>query len=132
MSTSPTSYKTLLTSTSHTYNYYSSVSPASKTTILFIHGFPYTSKIWRHAITHFEKLGYGCIAPDILGHGKTSKPLKPAEYAAPVAAKSMVDILDKEGAKEAVVVGHDWYVFPFSLFWGADHLAWTWLTEVDI
>lgn len=110
MSTSPENYKTALTSAGHTYNYYSSASPTSKTTLLFIHGFPYTSKIWRHQVTHFEKLGYGCVVPDILAHGKTSKPADPKEYAMPVSAKSMVEILDKEGVERAVVVGHDWYV----------------------
>ncbi|KAH7321916.1 Alpha/Beta hydrolase protein [Rhexocercosporidium sp. MPI-PUGE-AT-0058] len=108
MSTSPENYKQVLTSAGHTYNYYSSASPKSKTTILFIHGAPYTAKIWRHQVTHFEKLGFGCIVPDILGHGKTSKPSNPAEYALPVAAKSMMDILDEEGVDKAVVVGHDW------------------------
>lgn len=111
MSTSPEKYKQILTSAGHTYNYYSSASPSSNTTLLFIHGFPYTSKIWRHQVSHFEKLGYSCIVPDILAHGKTSKPTNPAEYAMPVSAKSMVDILDEEGVDRAVVVGHDWYVF---------------------
>ncbi|KAK0099640.1 hypothetical protein ONS95_013464 [Cadophora gregata] len=101
-------YKQVLTSSKHTYNYYSSASPKSKTTILFIHGFPYSSKIWRDQISHFEKLGYGCIAPDILGHGKTSKPKDPAEYSCPVASRSMIDILDAEGVEKAIIVGHDW------------------------
>ncbi|KAH7393596.1 Alpha/Beta hydrolase protein [Cadophora sp. MPI-SDFR-AT-0126] len=108
MSTYPEKYKQVLTSAGHTYNYYTSASPKSKTTILFIHGFPYTSKIWRHQVAHFEKLGYGCIVPDILGHGKTSKPTNPAEYTMPSSAKSMVEILDEEGVERAIVVGHDW------------------------
>lgn len=115
MSISTENYKEIVTAAGHTYNYYSSAAPKSKTTILFIHGAPYTSKIWRHQVAHFEKLGFGCIVPDILGHGKTSKPTKPEEYALPIAAKSMMDILDEESVDRAVVVGHDWYVMIYVL-----------------
>ncbi|KAL2068367.1 hypothetical protein VTL71DRAFT_16465 [Oculimacula yallundae] len=108
MSISTDNYKQTTTSAGHTYNYYSSAAPKSKKTILFIHGAPYTSKIWRHSVAHFENLGYGCIVPDILGHGKTSKPSNSAEYSMPIGAKSMIDILDNEGVNSVVVVGHDW------------------------
>lgn len=107
MSISTESDKQVQTSAGHTYNYYSSVSPSNKTTVLFIHGLPYSSKIWRHQIVYFEKLGYGYIAPDILGRGKTSKPLDPAQYTGVMNTKSMIDILDKEGVDCAIVVGHD-------------------------
>ncbi|KAH6876793.1 Alpha/Beta hydrolase protein [Thelonectria olida] len=100
-------YKKLCTSTGHSYNYYSSVHP-SKTTILFAHGFPYTANIWRHHIAHFEELGYGCIAPDMLGLGASDKPRNAQDFASKVMAQSMVDILSAEGVDKAVVVGHDW------------------------
>jgi pimeloyl-ACP methyl ester carboxylesterase len=100
-------YKKLCTSTGHNYNYYSSVHP-SKTTILFAHGFPYTANIWRHHIAHFEELGYGCIAPDMLGLGASDKPYNAQDFASKVMAQSMVDILSAEGVHKAVVVGHDW------------------------
>lgn len=100
-------YKKLCTSTGHSYNYYSSVHP-SKTTILFAHGFPYTANIWRHHIAHFEELGYGCIAPDMLGLGASDKPRNAQDFASKVMAQSMVDILSAESVDKAVVVGHDW------------------------
>ncbi|KAL9567465.1 hypothetical protein ACKAV7_008415 [Fusarium commune] len=100
-------YKRLCTSTGHSYNYYSSVHP-NKTTIFFAHGFPYTANIWRHHIAHFEELGYGCIAPDMLGLGASDKPYNAQNFASKVMAQSMVDILSAEDVDEAVVVGHDW------------------------
>lgn len=99
--------KKLCASTGHTYSYYSSVDPG-KTTILFLHGFPYTANIWRRHIAHFEDLGYGCIAPDMLGFGGSEKPRSAEDFAAKVMAQSMVDILSAEGVDNAVVIGHDW------------------------
>jgi pimeloyl-ACP methyl ester carboxylesterase len=70
--------KTFRASTGHTYNYYSSAH-ADKTTILFIHGFPYTTNIWRKHVAYFETRGFGCVVPDMLGLGQTDKPHNPEE-----------------------------------------------------
>ncbi|RYP26554.1 hypothetical protein DL768_011694 [Monosporascus sp. mg162] len=100
-------YKKLRTNTGHTYNYYTSAHP-EKTTILFIHGFPYTANIWRWHIALFERLGYGCIAPDLLGMGGSDKPLNPKDYTGKAIAQSLCDILIAEGIEKVVVIGHDW------------------------
>lgn len=100
-------YKEFQTSTGHKYRYYTSALAAERT-ILFVHGFPYTANIWRRHVALFEKLGYRCIVPDILGHGGTDKPRTPQDYCARTSAESMADILTNEGVEQAVVIGHDW------------------------
>ncbi|CAF4210261.1 unnamed protein product, partial [Rotaria sordida] len=37
-------------------------------TILFLHGFPSSLHSWRHQIDHFHRLGYGCLAPNLMGY----------------------------------------------------------------
>ncbi len=41
--------------------------------ILFIHGIPTSSYVWRNVIPHLKDLGR-CIAPDLIGFGKSGKP----------------------------------------------------------
>ncbi len=41
--------------------------------ILFLHGFPTSSYVWRKVIPHLSTLGR-CIAPDLLGMGNSDKP----------------------------------------------------------
>jgi haloalkane dehalogenase len=41
--------------------------------ILFLHGVPTSSYIWRNIIPHLAPLGR-CIAPDLIGFGKSDKP----------------------------------------------------------
>lgn len=120
-----TRYKELQTSSGHKYRYYTSIATTGKT-ILFIHGFPYTANIWRSHVAFFEKLGYGCIVPDTLGHGGSDKPYNPQDYCARTSAESMVDILNNEGVEQAIVIGHDWgslIASRFALFFSERTLA---------
>ncbi|CAG9952385.1 unnamed protein product [Clonostachys rosea f. rosea IK726] len=99
--------KNFRASTGHTYNYYSSAH-ADKTTILFIHGFPYTANIWRKHVAYFETRGFGCVVPDLLGLGQTDKPHSPEDYCPKTSAQSLAEILQYEEVQDTVVVGHDW------------------------
>jgi soluble epoxide hydrolase/lipid-phosphate phosphatase len=92
------------------YKYLFSSPKDKKQTLLFLHGFPSTSRDWRHQIAFFQEQGYGIIAPDMLGYGETAKPVNPEEYKWSLMAADMVDILDHENVDKAVVVGHDWFV----------------------
>ena len=105
----PRSYKDILTKSGHTYHAF--VSPpkhASKPTLLFVHGFPSTAYDWRHQVAFFAKAGYGVIAPDLLGHGGSSKPPALEHYAPSRIAADLVDILESTKTGRVVAVGHDW------------------------
>lgn len=47
--------------------------PADGAAVLFLHGNPTSSYLWRNIIPHVAK-GARCIAPDLIGFGKSDKP----------------------------------------------------------
>ncbi len=110
-------------STGHTYAYirYPS-SNILRPTLLFLHGFPSTSYDWRFQIPHFRSLGYGILAPDLLGYGGTSRPTDVRCYLGSEMSKEIIAILDHErlGSKEetgsgaVVAIAHDWGTYLLS------------------
>lgn len=108
--------KTLTLPSGTTYSYvYHPASDPSKSTILFCHGFPSTSQDWRFQLSYFSSLGYGVLAPDMLGYGKTSKPTDPAAYIGQKMAADIAGILDHEKlSSDLIGVGHDWGVYALS------------------
>ena len=99
------------------YEYvYIKASDNSKATFLFLHGFPSSYYCWRNQIEYFSKQGYGCLAPNLMGYGKTYSPLDDDQYR----TKSMVDhllaLMDHLNLNKAIVVGHDWGVRPATRF----------------
>lgn len=85
-----------------------------KPTILFIHGFPSSLHCWRHQIEYFSQQGYGCLALNTMGYGRSYSPLNKNEYR----AKSMVDhfmaLLNHLNLEKVFVIGHDWGTKPAS------------------
>jgi soluble epoxide hydrolase/lipid-phosphate phosphatase len=81
---------------------------SSKTTILFLHGFPSGAYDWRHQIPHFSKAGYGVLVPDLLGYGSTDKPELAEQYRGKKMASEIIEILDHENIGKVHGVGHDW------------------------
>ncbi|KAJ3489885.1 hypothetical protein NLI96_g1816 [Meripilus lineatus] len=103
----PLLYKDLLTSRGLTYHYYASPATDSKLTLLFCHGFPSTSRDWRHLVSFFQSRGYGIIVPDMLGYGGTDKPTEPKMYRHNLVCKDIIEILDAEKVEKSVAIGHD-------------------------
>lgn len=104
----PDHYKTFKAPSSSTSYSYVRIPPSSsKPDILFLHGFPSSSYDWRHQISHFSSLGYGVLAPDLLGYGGTDKPSDPASYRGKKMATEVIEILDHEKLDKVHGVGHD-------------------------
>ena len=88
--------------------------------LLFLHGFPTSSLLWRHQVQYFYKRGFFVCAPDLPGFGRTSKPLDTEAYRASLICKDILEILDKESVDKVIVIGHDLlstapsYIFVFS------------------
>ena len=76
--------------------------------MLFCHGFPTPAYVWNKVVPFFEPLGYGIVAPDLLGYGGTDKPTDPTFYIGSGHAQDVVDILDKENISKVIALGHDW------------------------
>ncbi len=95
----------------YTYHYYHTPpTDVKKPTLLFIHGFPSTSRDWTRQVVYFKHAGYGVLVPDCLGYGGTSKPTDPTVYRVALIATDIMEIVEKEGVKNVVAIGHDWYV----------------------
>ena len=73
--------------------------------ILFLHGNPTSSYLWRNVIPYMTGKGR-CIAPDLIGMGKSGKPN--IEYGMDSAIDYLVEFIDKLGLKNITLVIHDW------------------------
>lgn len=77
-------------------------------TVLLLHGFPETSKMWSKLLPFLSSKNYRVIAPDQRGYSKGARPLKVKDYAAHKLAQDIIDIADSFGVKKFHLVGHDW------------------------
>jgi haloalkane dehalogenase len=78
--------------------------------IVFLHGNPTSSYLWRNVIPHLEGLGR-CIAPDLIGMGDSDKlePSGPDRYRFVEHRRYLDALLDELGVRENVtLVIHDW------------------------
>jgi haloalkane dehalogenase len=74
-------------------------------TVLFLHGNPTSSYIWRNIIPLVAPVAH-CIAPDLIGFGQSGKPA--IEYRFFDHVRYLDAFLDKVGISSAYVVAHDW------------------------
>ena len=78
--------------------------------IVFLHGNPTSSYLWRNVIPHVQHLGR-CLAPDLIGMGESDKlpDPGPGRYSFDTHSRYLAMFLAEVGATERVtVVGHDW------------------------
>jgi haloalkane dehalogenase len=74
-------------------------------TVLFLHGNPTSSFLWRNIMPLVAPVGH-CIAPDLIGFGQSGKP--DIEYRFFDQVRYLDAFLDKAGISSAYVVAHDW------------------------
>jgi pimeloyl-ACP methyl ester carboxylesterase len=75
--------------------------------VVFLHGFPDTSDLWRNQITALVDAGYRCIAPDMRGRGRTDAPDSVADYSLTNMVVDVTEIMDALDIEKAHIVGHD-------------------------
>ena len=78
--------------------------------IVFLHGNPTSSYLWRHLLDRVAPLGR-CLAPDLVGMGNSDKlpDAGPGSYRFVEHRHYLDGLLDQLGVHERVVlVGHDW------------------------
>ena len=78
--------------------------------ILFLHGNPTSSYLWRNVIPHVEALGR-CIAPDLIGMGDSDKlpDSGPQSYSFEEHRRYLDGLIEALDVRTNVVlVGHDW------------------------
>jgi pimeloyl-ACP methyl ester carboxylesterase len=80
--------------------------------MIFLHGWPELGVVWRGQMQHFAAHGWRCIAPDMRGYGRSSRPTCIAAYAVREIVTDMVEMHNALGGSPAVWVGHDWGCAP--------------------
>jgi len=77
-------------------------------TILLLHGEPSWSFLYRKMIDPLVAAGYRCIAPDLIGFGKSSKPIHQSDYTYASHLDWMQSFLDKMDIKGFTLFCQDW------------------------
>jgi haloalkane dehalogenase len=88
--------------------------------VLFLHGEPTWSFLWRKVIPPVRDAGYRCIAPDLPGFGRSDKPVDFDWYSYDRHVSAVAPLLDELDLRDATVVVHDWGG-PIGLRLAVDH-----------
>lgn len=87
--------------------------------IVFLHGNPTSSYLWRNIIAHLEGLGR-CLAPDLVGMGESGKAAS-LSYRLVDHARYLDRWFDAIGAESKItLVVHDWGA-PLGFYWAQRH-----------
>ena len=76
--------------------------------VVFLHGEPTWSFLWRHVIPPVRDAGFRCIAPDLAGFGRSDKPIDIDWYTYDAHTASVTALVDELDLHDATVVVHDW------------------------
>ena len=76
--------------------------------VILLHGFPELWYSWRHQIAALAKAGYHAVAPDLRGFGESQVTNEVEDYSLTNHANDVKALIDHIGAKEVVIIGHDW------------------------
>jgi haloalkane dehalogenase len=76
--------------------------------VLFMHGEPTWSFLWRHLIPPVRDAGYRAIAPDMVGFGRSDKPLDIGWYSYDRHVDYAATLLEDLDLRGATIVVHDW------------------------
>ena len=76
--------------------------------VVFVHGEPTWSFLWRKVIPPVLEAGYRCIAPDHAGFGRSDKPTELDWYSYDRHSELFSHLLEHLDVRDATVVVHDW------------------------
>jgi len=87
---------------------YIEAGPADGPLMIFLHGWPGISLMWRAQMEAFAADGWRCVAPDLRGFGGSSAPAANDAYTIEEVVSDMAELHDHMGGEPALWVGHDW------------------------
>jgi haloalkane dehalogenase len=76
--------------------------------VLLLHGEPTWSYLYRKMIPPLVAAGYRAIAPDLVGFGRSDKPLQRSDYTFARHVAWLAAWLERAGIRDAVLFGQDW------------------------
>ncbi|MFN3214202.1 MAG: haloalkane dehalogenase [Henriciella sp.] len=82
--------------------------PRDGQTILLMHGQPSWSYLYRHMIPPLAEAGYRVIAPDLVGFGKSDKPLKQSDHSYQMHVDVMTGFAQQIDLQGATLFAQDW------------------------
>lgn len=88
--------------------------------VVFFHGEPTWSFLWRRVIGPVRDAGFRCIAPDLPGFGRSDKPIDLEWYSYERHVAAVAPLLEELDVREATIVVHDWGG-PIGLRLAVDH-----------
>jgi haloalkane dehalogenase len=83
--------------------------PAGAAPVLLLHGEPSWCYLYRTMIPVLAAGGHRCIAPDLIGFGRSDKPAEPGDYSYQRHVDWMAELVfDRLGLDGITLVGQDW------------------------
>jgi haloalkane dehalogenase len=76
--------------------------------VVFFHGEPTWSYLWRNVIPPVRDAGFRCLAPDLAGFGRSDKPTAVEWYSYDRHTDLTATLLEDLDLQDATVVVHDW------------------------
>src|SRR5438309_7538607 len=76
--------------------------------VVFFHGEPTWSFLWRKVIPPVRDAGFRCVAPDLAGFGRSDKPTDIGFYSYERHVELTATLLEDLDLRGATVVVHDW------------------------
>jgi haloalkane dehalogenase len=76
--------------------------------VVFVHGEPTWSFLWRKVMPPVLEAGFRCIAPDHAGFGRSDKPTDLGCYSYDRHSVLFAELLERLDLRDATVVVHDW------------------------
>jgi haloalkane dehalogenase len=76
--------------------------------VVFVHGEPTWSFLWRKVIPPVREAGFRCLAPDHAGFGRSDKPTSLSFYSYDRHVALAATLLDDLDVRGATIVVHDW------------------------
>ncbi|HEV3284100.1 MAG TPA: haloalkane dehalogenase [Solirubrobacteraceae bacterium] len=76
--------------------------------VVFVHGEPTWSFLWRKVIPPVRDAGFRCVAPDLAGFGRSDKPTEIGFYTYERHVAHAAALLEELDLRDATMVVHDW------------------------
>ena len=76
--------------------------------VVFFHGEPTWSFLWRKVIPPVRDAGFRCVAPDLPGFGRSDKPTEFNWYSYDRHVEAIAPLLEELDLRDATAVVHDW------------------------
>jgi pimeloyl-ACP methyl ester carboxylesterase len=82
--------------------------PSDAQPLLFLHGNPTWSYLWRTPIAELSADGHRCIAFDHMGFGRSDKPPRLSAYTLKRHVDNALTVIDELDLRDVTLVAHDW------------------------